>query len=220
MPNIIINPDFTDGLSGWTYSGGVESITERVTEPEAGEEAVVMPGARLPGGGYMGQYFGDATLSSGHLYFFVGPLSSRGYRLQVRFNYIDEFTETHETHAVAELPLEEDDYEMPLYMRISVPVDTSRHIKQFGITNMDLHESGAIFVNNFILQGDLVVSDEPDKGAGDEPRYMRAMPDMEARMIDRHFHQLEKRLDRILKQLRAGKSKSKKESSKKGKKGK
>ena len=217
MPNIIVNPDFTDGLTGWTYSEGVEAISERLPADRQAGTRVVMPGARIPGGGYLGQYFGDAILSNAHLYFFCGPLSSRGYSLQVRFDYTDGSTETHKTRAVAELPLEEEDYAMPLYMRINVPIDTSRHIRKFGVTNMDAHRNGIIFVNNFILQGEPVSVAAPPRGTAPDERGGHGLSGNDAVMIDRSLSEMDGKLDRILEHLRAEQTGKKRKKQKKGK---
>ncbi len=217
MPNIIVNPDFTDGMTGWTYSEGVEAVSERDAVDKQAGGRVIMPGARIPGGGYLGQHFGDAILSNAHLYFFCGPLSSRGYSLQVRFDYTDGSTETHKTRAVAELALEEADYEMPLYMRINVPVDTSRHIRKFGITNMDAHKNGTIFVNNFILQGEPVFVAESSHGAAPDQFGRRSLFGSDALTIDRYLSEMDSKLDEILENLKAKRTGKKRKKQKKGK---
>ena len=200
MANIIVNPDFSSGLTGWTYSEGVEAINVPIDDDDVTVTAI---GVRLPGAGYIGQRFGDATLFGNHLYFNCSPLDSTGYRLQVRLDYTDGTHDTHETHSVVE-------FEPPLFKQENVPVDRTKQLKQFGITNMDLHEGGAIFMTFFFLDGELESGDIPDGGDGPEPRFMRKM--------DSRFFDIERKLDRILDHLGEKGALSKKESFVKGKK--
>ena len=181
MCNIISNPGFSDGLTGWTHSAGVIASSD----PEA-------PGVRMPGASYLAQWFGDATLSANHLYFFCTPLESTGFRLQVRLDYTDGSHESHETHAIVEAPL---------YSRCEIPVNNSLHLRQFSINNMDLHENATIILSFFYLCGELNAGVEPESGAGGGFQGMRRMSHMNARMMGARFFDLEKKLDQILERL-------------------
>jgi hypothetical protein len=179
--NIITNADFSEGLNDWTHSTGV--ITS--SDPEA-------PGVRLPGAGYLAQWFGDATLLGHNLYFFCTPLSSTGFRLQVRLVYTDGSHQSHDTHAVVE---------NPLYFQCRIPVNNDLSLRQLEIINMDLHEGATVILSFFYLYGELTTGAEPESGTGGGPGGMRGMAGFDSRMMGARFLDLEKKLDRILERL-------------------
>jgi len=196
MANLFSNADFSDGLTGWTHSDGVEALTVVIDDnPEIPvEERATAPGARIPGAGYLGQRFGEGEVTGNNLYFYLSPLDSTGYRLQIRLDYTDGTHETHDTHAHV-------DFEPPIFKQERVPLDRSKTLRQFGMTNMDLHEGAAIFVTGLYVECTLP-TDEGDSGDdGADPFFGRRMGMMSARKMDARFFDLERKLDEILGRL-------------------
>ena len=191
MP-VITNPYFGDGLNGWFYSDGITAVT---IPPAEDETIPSFPGAIIPGTGELGQFLGEVILSHHHLTLAASPLRSERYYLQFRFDYIDGTHTSHDTEAVVDI--------QPGYLSsIIVPVDTTKHLRQFKITNMNVHEDAAIFVSVFVLHGEFVTDDDSGSGFGAEPRFMKRREKMWMDQFNLRLFSMEKKLDGISELLR------------------
>ncbi|PLX57732.1 MAG: hypothetical protein C0629_00875 [Chromatiales bacterium] len=178
MPNLL---DFTDGLSGWTYGSSV-TLSD---DPSA-------PGIRLPGAEYIAKWLGGAAVTDDDVRIWILRLQSRCLRLSIRVDYMDG---THYTHAVVDPRPEStgDEPDPALMYYCQFKVDRDKLIKQFSITNMDVHDHATVAVFGMTMAGNL-----PEDGLSGEPGYAPARRGMDARMIGSRFLDLELKLDRVL----------------------
>ncbi len=175
MPNLL---DYTDGLSGWTYGSGV-TISD---DPSA-------PGIRLPGAEYLAKWLGGAAVTDDDVRIWILRLQSRCLRLSIRVDYMDG---THYTHAVVDPRPEstggEPDLAFMYYCQFKV--DRDKLIKQFSITNMDVHDNATVAVFGMTMAGNL----PEDALAG----YAIGRRAIDPRAIGARFLDLEMKLDRVL----------------------
>jgi hypothetical protein len=196
--NIFTNYDFSDGLVGWTYSEGVMISHDPLH-----------PGVIVPGTGDLAQSFGDAEILHPALIFLCEPLEidNPGVRLQVGIEFTDgtnkSYTETDFSWYCDTTDEDCVEPEAPPLLALGILLDDDElHVKKIKITNMDESDKAAIILNNFLLYGEIIHGDEPEKsGRMTKPMPMRGMAGMNARMMESRFLDLETKLDHILERL-------------------
>lgn len=192
MPNIICNPNFVDGLTCWTQSGGVE----------VGEVPFVgtrVRAAKIPRNGVLAQHLGDWTTTH-DLHFWWLSLATSSPALDVRVNYTDG---THQTYELRSGCFSSH----PDMCWPDLEVDNSKRARSFQLTNVGSGTNGVIY---FELRG------EPARPCVCVPYGIRAynpwglywlhhhhLPPDDENMLAARFFELDLKLEKILELLRS-----------------